>query len=166
MKKTRIIASGLVGSAAALTLISAPAVANAEPSKAKKLAVAVQLTLATEDSFWAWVKFRANRNKDSVKQYNFSWNSDGCTVKDAEKIPSVKSWGKIFAIPCMRHDFGYRNLKDLVSAKRWNDTYRKGVDQALLQDMLRTCSGMKAYLKPSCRSAAAQFYAAVRWKGK
>ncbi|MFG1682909.1 phospholipase A2 [Nonomuraea sp. NPDC049269] len=166
VKRTRIIASGLVGTAAALTLISAPAVANAEPSKAKKLAVAVQLTLPTEDSFWAWAKFRANRNKDSVKQYNFSWNNDGCTVKDAGKIPGVKSWAKIFAIPCVRHDFGYRNLKDLVSTKRWTDVYRKGVDRALLQDMLRTCSGMKAHLKPSCNSAAAQFYAAVRWKGK
>ncbi|TMR15480.1 hypothetical protein ETD86_27285 [Nonomuraea turkmeniaca] len=165
MKRTRIIASGLAGTAAVLTLISAPAGANAEPSRAKKLAVAIQLTSPTEDSFWAWAKFRANRNKDSVKQYNFSWNSDGCTLKDAGKIPSAKSWAKIFAIPCVRHDFGYRNLKDLVSAKRWNEVYRNGVDQALLQDMLRTCSGMTAHLRPSCRAAAAQFYAAVRWRG-
>ncbi len=93
----------------------------------------------------------------------FDWTHDGCSA------PLLGSTGRAydFLQPCMRHDFGYRNLKRLerrygTGHSYWNPVNRRRVDQQFLADMKAHCKGRSWLLRVSCFVSAYTYYAAVR----
>lgn len=96
----------------------------------------------------------------------FDWTTDGCSA------PLVGDTGLSFNFreACVRHDFGYRNLKLLESRygrghTYWNSTNRKRVDQQFLTDMKQHCRGRSLPLRPTCNWWADIFFTAVRIAG-
>ena len=96
----------------------------------------------------------------------FDWSTDGCSA------PLIGDTGRSFNFrePCVRHDFGYRNLNLLESRygsgrTYWNATNRKRVDQQFLTDMKAHCRSRSLPLRPTCQSWANIFFHAVRIAG-
>jgi hypothetical protein len=94
----------------------------------------------------------------------FDWSTDGCSA------PLVGNTGRSFdfTASCARHDFGYRNLRQLedrYGVDDWNSTSRKQVDQQFLEDMRAHCHGRSFLLRPTCYAWAQTFYTAVRLAG-
>ncbi len=96
----------------------------------------------------------------------FDWTTDGCSA------PLIGDTGLSFDFrdSCVRHDFGYRNLKLLESRygngrTYWNASNRKRVDQQFHKDMKAHCRGRALPLRPSCNRWADIFFRAVRVAG-
>lgn len=96
----------------------------------------------------------------------FDWTTDGCSA------PLIGDTGRSFNFreACIRHDFGYRNLKLLerrygTGRTYWNATNRKRVDQQFLADLKLHCRGRALPLRPTCQWWADIFYGAVRIAG-
>lgn len=96
----------------------------------------------------------------------FDWSTDGCSA------PIVGDTGRSFNFreSCIRHDFGYRNLKLLErhhghGRNYWNPTNRARVDRQFLSDMQRHCHSRSPVLRPTCLWWAEIFYRAVRVAG-
>ena len=96
----------------------------------------------------------------------FDWTTDGCSA------PLIGDTGLSFDFreSCVRHDFGYRNLKLLETRygsghRYWNATNRKRVDQQFLKDMKAHCRGRALPLRPACNWWADVFFRAVRVAG-
>ena len=96
----------------------------------------------------------------------FDWSTDGCSA------PLIGDTGRSFNFreACVRHDFGYRNLKLLESRYGtgrtfWSATNRKRVDQQFLNDMKAHCRSRSLPLRPTCNSWANVFFLAVRVAG-
>ncbi len=96
----------------------------------------------------------------------FDWSTDGCSA------PLVGDTGRSFDFreACIRHDFGYRNLRLLESRygsgrTYWNATNRKRVDQQFLNDMKAHCRGRAFTLRPTCNLWADIYFRAVRIAG-
>jgi hypothetical protein len=93
----------------------------------------------------------------------FDWSNDGCSA------PLLGSTGRAYNFhhACLRHDFGYRNLKRLeqrygTGRTYWNATNRRRVDQQFLADMKSHCRTRALWLRPSCYLSAYTYYSAVR----
>jgi hypothetical protein len=93
----------------------------------------------------------------------FDWSNDGCSAPLlGNRGPSYD-----FLQPCMRHDFGYRNLHRLerrygTGHTFWNATNRRRVDQQFLVDMKHHCRTRIFWRQPACFVYAYTYYAAVR----
>ncbi|MFC5822686.1 phospholipase A2 [Nonomuraea insulae] len=92
------------------------------------------------------------------KRWNFNWNTNGCSAPSF--TPKVSTWNILFAGPCARHDFGYRNVKPL-SGKDWKKKYKKRTDQSFLKDMQRICDGLSGVKKVTCKAVAATYFTVV-----
>jgi hypothetical protein len=91
------------------------------------------------------------------KQYPFfDWTTDGCTVP--KQINA-----KAFYVPCVQHDFGYRNNR-LVGLH--NEETRRFVDQQLGKRMAAICNRQAdPKLKNTCLTGVGAAFAAVRSVG-
>lgn len=97
--------------------------------------------------------FIAERDSED-RDDRLDWSSDDCSA------PLVGSTGVSFDFTdaCRRHDFGYRNYKDLgVFEER-----KAEVDNRFLADMKAHCATRSPFLQPSCYRWAYTFYYAVR----
>jgi hypothetical protein len=68
--------------------------------------------------------------------YEFRWTGSGCNK------PSPQSYrGYDFTPACARHDFGYRNYKDLFGDANWRNSPNGWhlIDKVLLQDLTAIC---------------------------
>jgi len=81
------------------------------------------------------------------------FSTDGCSA------PVVGSTGISFdfADACLRHDFGYRNYKDLG---RFEEEKAR-VDRQFYEDMKDHCATRSIFLRAQCHSWAQRFYAGV-----
>lgn len=64
-----------------------------------------------------------------------------------------------FRVPCIRHDFGWRNLDRLGRSTR---ARRLRSSEQFYRDMLTTCAGRPLLQRTACRSVAATYFQAVR----
>ncbi|MDT0615352.1 phospholipase A2 [Streptomyces lancefieldiae] len=130
-----------------------------------------------QESFNAWAKARGAHLVDKQPDpYELRWNHDGCSTSPDEPA------GFDFKAACIRHDFGYRNYRDLLG----EDGFRNGVagmtgvgphspktqvDAIFLQDLQKEChrpigSGRYVQARPplmvaTCERIAAQYHASV-----
>jgi len=100
----------------------------------------------------AFLRQRASPGRDG----RLDWTTDGCSA------PVVGSRGLTFDFhaACLRHDFGYRNLKalGLLDAPR-----RRHVDAVFLTDMQASCATRRRRtVRRQCLRWARLFHAAVR----
>jgi hypothetical protein len=107
------------------------------------------------------IDFRTfTREKFSLKRaYPFlDWTTDGCSA------PVVGGEGRSFNFTqaCMRHDFGYRNIKRLGL---FNELVRTKLDEQFHRDLESSCATQVRTRKIRCLMWAETFYVAVRATG-
>ena len=86
------------------------------------------------------------------------WTTDGCSA------PVVGGEGRSFNFThaCMRHDFGYRNMKRLG---QFNEVVRTKLDDQFHRDLESSCAPQVRTRKIRCLMWAETFYVAVRATG-
>ena len=86
------------------------------------------------------------------------WTTDGCSA------PVVGGEGRSFNFThaCVRHDFGYRNIKRLG---KFNETIRTKLDEQFHRDLESSCATQVRTRKIRCLMWAETFYVAVRATG-
>ncbi len=86
------------------------------------------------------------------------WTTDGCSA------PVVGGEGRSFNFThaCVRHDFGYRNIKRLG---QFNEVVRTKLDDHFHRDLESSCATQVRTRKIRCLMWAETFYVAVRATG-
>ncbi|MEV0321267.1 phospholipase A2 [Streptomyces sp. NPDC050658] len=114
-----------------------------------------ELTRSSETSVKDWRKTR-KLAKAGVDRWRFRWDTDWCTRL------ADKPGGFDFRLPCARHDFGYRNYKQLIGKKAFaGSKHERRVDKAFLFDMNRQCAVQPqktAAERAKCRKTAKAYY--------
>ena len=93
------------------------------------------------------------------RQYpTLDWTTDGCSA------PIVGSEGRSFNFrtACDRHDFGYRNFKNLGL---FDTSTRTLIDEQLHRDMNKACDSQRRTFKVRCIAWSEVFYTMVRAAG-
>ncbi|TYB47387.1 phospholipase [Nonomuraea sp. PA05] len=142
----------MVGSSlAALVLITAfPAPAVTLQQKLTALSALTQPTARSAAAFRdAW------EHRSSWAPYAFDWSTDLCSGSPDKPL------GYDFRMPCVRHDFGYRNYKAMSRFPG----HKERVDQAFLFDMGRVCATYAEIRRTACDRLARSYYQAVRRLG-
>ncbi|MCB2224947.1 MAG: phospholipase [Actinobacteria bacterium] len=86
------------------------------------------------------------------------WDSDGCSA------PVLGAGPFDFTLACSRHDFGWRNLKNIHDADSpvWHVGNKDRVDAGFLYDMRVRCAAMPVFWRIGCDTTARVYYTAVR----
>ena len=135
-----------------VVLISAVALlapATAASATASKASVLYDWTQPTASSTNAWNAARLNR--DPWASYGFDWTTDYCSSSPDNPL------GFNFSLSCWRHDFGYRNYKDLGAFPANKDR----LDDMFYADLKRKCATYSTVTRPACYSLAWTYYQAV-----
>jgi hypothetical protein len=100
------------------------------------------------------------RQRSSLRRLypTLDWTTDGCSA------PVVGSEGRSFNFrsACNRHDFGYRNFKNLGL---FDTSTRTLIDEQLYRDMNTYCDSQRRTLKVRCIAWSEIFYTMVRAAG-
>jgi hypothetical protein len=138
--------------AVALALITVLGVATpaAAVTTAQKLSVLSSWTQTSASSYNSWNAARNNRGPWA--EYNFNWSTDYCSSSPDNPL------GFNFTLSCYRHDFGYRNYKEM---SRFSAN-KPRLDSAFYEDLKRVCATYNAVVRPACLSLAWTYYQAVR----
>ncbi|MEU5363171.1 phospholipase [Streptomyces sp. NPDC005925] len=139
-----LVAAGIT----AATLFATASSATAVP--ADKAQVLSSWTQTSASSYNAWAAAEANRSAWSA--YAFNWSTDYCSSSPDNPF------GFPFKKACQRHDFGYRNYKEMGTFS----ANKAHVDSALYEDLKRVCNGYSGGTKTSCDSLAWTYYQAVK----
>lgn len=97
-----------------------------------------------------FMRYRDSEGRDE----RLDWSTDHCSAP----ILGSRGFGYDFTDACMRHDFGYRNYKELGLFPGM----RAGVDRVFLRDMRAHCDTRSLLVQPRCLQRALQYYAGVR----
>ncbi|MGW5863810.1 phospholipase A2 [Streptomyces sp. NPDC055239] len=141
--------------ATAPTADAAATGAATEAAGAAKMRRLYALTRSTETSVKDW---RATRKlaKQGVDRWNFRWDTDWCTRL------ADKPGGFDFRLSCGRHDFGYRNYKQLIGKTAFaGSSHERRIDKAFLFDMKRQCAAQPhktTAQRAKCRKTAKAYY--------
>jgi hypothetical protein len=139
-----IAASGLVALLAAVGLATSAVAAEATKSR-----VLLSWTKPTSLSYTAWDA--ARKDQLSWSRYSFDWTTDLCSASPDTPL------GFDFRMPCWRHDFGYRNYKDLGAFPANKDR----VDRGFHEDMKAVCAEHQGLDRKTCLGLARMYYKAV-----
>ncbi|MEV7526175.1 phospholipase A2 [Streptomyces sp. NPDC091371] len=144
--------------------LGSPAVPATYTEKTARLAGLTQLgPEATAD----WLQTIDAHRRGVPDPYEFRWTNNECNFPARNRIA-----GYDFTTACVRHDFGYRNYRDLHGEKnfRSNPNGKARVDEIFLQDMNNVCEqqGRQPTLQmpfdfAACKKAAKTFYHGVKY---
>lgn len=145
--KKGLVAAGVTAAALLAT------VAPAEAAPADKAQVLSSFTQTSATSYNAWAAAEANRGAWSA--YGFNWSTDYCSSSPDNPF------GFPFQKSCQRHDFGYRNYKEMGTFS----ANKSRIDSAFYEDLKRVCNRYSGATKTSCNGTAWVYYQAVRALG-
>ncbi|MEO3755704.1 phospholipase [Streptomyces sp. B6B3] len=128
-------------------VVASAAPATAAP--ADKPQVLSSWTQTSASSYNTWLS--ARNNQSAWAAYEFDWGTDYCSSSPDNPF------GFPFELSCARHDFGYRNHKDLGIF----DANKSRLDNAFYQDLLRVCDRYSGATATSCDGLAWTYYQAV-----
>jgi hypothetical protein len=100
-------------------------------------------------SYNSWLS--ARNNQAAWADYAFNWSTDYCS--DSPDNPL----GFNFTLACARHDFGYRNYKEMGQFS----ANKSRIDSAFYADLKRKCATYNWAVRPACYSLAWTYYQAV-----
>ncbi|MFI7618314.1 phospholipase [Nonomuraea terrae] len=146
--------AALASAALITTAVIAPP-AHATESQARvvtteqKLAALAVLTQPTTSSAITWRA--AWRQRAALTDFGFDWTSDLCS--GSLDMPLTFD----FRMPCRRHDFGYRNYRNVGLFAE----HKARVDSAFLVDMRAVCARVRGVREATCRGIAWSYYQAV-----
>jgi hypothetical protein len=145
----RTALKGLAAAAVtAATLFATASSATAVP--ADKASVLSSWTQTSASSYNAWSSAEANRGAWSA--YAFNWSTDYCSSSPDNPF------GFPFEKSCQRHDFGYRNYKEMGTFS----ANKSRIDSAFYEDLKRVCARYSGATKTSCDGLAWTYYQAVK----
>ena len=130
--------------------LAAPAAAVTQE---QRLAVLSSWTQTSATSYQAWNS--ARQNQSGWADYAFNWSTDLCSGSPDNPL------GFDFRLSCHRHDFGYRNYKQVGQFS----ANKARLDDAFYADLKRKCATYASYVRPACYSLAWVYYQAVRQFG-
>jgi Prokaryotic phospholipase A2 len=136
----------LVSAVLVLTFASPASAVTTE----QKLAALSGFTQTDVGSYNSWLN--ARNNQAAWADYAFNWSTDYCS--DSPDNPL----GFDFRLSCARHDFGYRNYKEMSQFPANKDR----LDSAFYADLKRKCATYYWAVRPACYSLAWTYYQAVR----
>lgn len=147
MRIRRRLATALAAAALTLGVVATSATPATAQSKAQVLS---GWTQTSSSSYNAWVDARNNRSQWS--SYGFDWSTDYCSSSPDNPF------GFPFEMSCARHDFGYRNYKDLGTFS----ANKSRLDSAFYEDLKRVCNRYSGASGTACDGLAWTYYQAVR----
>jgi hypothetical protein len=133
--------------AAAVIALASPAAAV---TPEEKLAVLWNFTQTNSASHDQWNGARLNQ--PAWAAYTLNWSTDYCSSSPDNPL------GFDFALSCYRHDFGYRNYKEMGQFS----ANKSRLDSAFYEDLKRRCARYNWAVRPACYSLAWTYYQAVR----
>ncbi|GAA1648270.1 phospholipase [Catellatospora bangladeshensis] len=139
----------LVPAVAAIAVLATASPAAAVTT-AEKLSVLSSWTQTSSTSYNAWNSARQNQGAWSA--YAFNWSTDYCSSSPDNPI------GFDFKLSCYRHDFGYRNYKEMGQFS----ANKARLDSAFYEDLKRKCATYNVVVRPACYSLAWTYYQAVK----
>jgi hypothetical protein len=146
--KNRVVQRTLIALVAALAVLAPATAASAATATARsKASTLSDWTQTSASSYNAWNTARNNRGNYP----EFDWSTDYCSSSPDNPL------GFDFKLSCWRHDFGYRNYKDLGTFS----ANKARVDSALYADLKRKCATYNVVVRPACLSLAWTYYQAV-----
>ncbi|MEQ4723133.1 phospholipase [Nonomuraea sp. B19D2] len=116
----------------------------------QKLAALSQFSQPTSASATAWRA--AWQNQAAWADYAFDWSTDLCSSSPDQPL------GFDFRMSCRRHDFGYRNYKDVNQFP----ANKSRIDDAFYFDMKQVCAKYSGVSKSTCNGLAWTYYQAVK----
>jgi hypothetical protein len=148
MRNRRLI-SVLIACIAGITLSMVAANPAAAVTLAQKLSLLNSWTQPTTASYNAWNSGRLNPG--AWADYTLDWSTDYCSSSPDQPL------GFDFRLSCHRHDFGYRNYKQVGQFAANKDR----IDEAFYFDMRAKCATYNSFVRPACYSLAWAYYQAV-----
>lgn len=136
----------IVAAAVVLALASPAAAVTTE----QKLAVLSSFTQTNVASYDAWNS--ARQNQPAWAAYTLNWSTDFCSNSPDNPF------GFDFKLSCWRHDFGYRNYKEMARFS----ANKSRLDSAFYEDLKRRCARYHWSVRSACYSLAWTYYQAVR----
>ncbi|MBB5824152.1 phospholipase [Micromonospora carbonacea] len=141
-----VLASGALALLAALAVASP---ATAAVSTSQKLGVLSSWTQTSASSYNSWNS--ARQDQSAWAEYAFNWSTDYCSSSPDNPL------GFNFKLSCHRHDFGYRNYKEMGQFP----ANKARLDSAFYEDLKRVCATYSSVVRPACYSLAWAYYEAV-----
>ncbi|TDC44023.1 phospholipase [Micromonospora sp. KC207] len=141
-----LLTSGAFALLAALWVASP---ATADVSTSQKLSVLSSWTQTSASSYNTWNS--ARQNQSAWTEYAFDWSTDYCSSSPDNPL------GFNFKLSCHRHDFGYRNYKEMGQFS----ANKSRLDSAFYEDLKRVCATYSSVVRPACYSLAWAYYEAV-----
>jgi hypothetical protein len=148
----RLLTTLAAGTAAVLVALGVASPAAAV-TREQKLSVLSSWTQTSASSYDAWNSARLNQA--AWAEYAFNWTTDYCSSSPDNPL------GFSFELACYRHDFGYRNYKEMGLF----DANKDRLDSAFYEDLKRVCARYNEFVRPACLSLAWTYYQAVRLFG-
>ncbi|RKT09231.1 phospholipase A2-like protein [Streptomyces sp. 1114.5] len=145
-------------------LLGAPVAVPA--NRAEKIARLDSLTQLGPEATADWNRTLDAQHNVLPDRYEFRWTTNACNFPARNTVD-----GYDFTAACIRHDFGYRNYRDLHGEKefRSNPNGKARIDEILLQDANNVCveQGRQPTLRTpfdftACKAAAQTFYYGVK----
>ncbi|MET9607017.1 phospholipase A2 [Streptomyces sp. NPDC006512] len=139
----------------------------APATREEKLARLDSLVQPGDAAFNDWARALGAHRTGEPDRYEFDWTTNKCNEPAPNMISDFD-----FTLACIRHDFGYRNYKDLQG----EDTFKHGpdwnapkdrVDRIFQQDLHTICNAVTfprnhtAAERKICRETADAYFAAV-----
>nr|MDT0658282.1 phospholipase [Micromonospora sp. DSM 115978] len=146
----RRLATLLAATTLALLTLVGVATPAAAVTTAQKLSVLSGWTQTSSGSYNSWNAARTNQAPWA--EYDFNWSTDYCSSSPDNPL------GFNFTLSCYRHDFGYRNYKEMGQFP----ANKSRLDSAFYEDLKRVCARYNAIVRPACLSLAWTYYQAVR----
>jgi Prokaryotic phospholipase A2 len=143
---TTILLAPLAGTLLALAVAAPASAVTIE----QRLAVMSSWTQPSSGSYNGWNSARLNQGAWS--EYGFDWSTDFCSTSPDRPL------GFDFRLPCWRHDFGYRNYKD-VGQFSGN---KSRLDDSFYFDLRAKCATYSVWVRAACYSLAWTYYQAAR----
>lgn len=145
-----LFATALAACLLAVLGLAAPAAAVTQQ---QRLAVLSSWTQTSASSYLAWNSARLHQS--AWAEYGFNWSTDLCSSSPDNPL------GFDFRLSCHRHDFGYRNYKQVGQFP----ANKPRLDDAFYADLKRKCATYPSYVRPACYSLAWVYYQAVKQFG-
>ncbi|WP_405787238.1 phospholipase A2 [Streptomyces sp. NBC_00029] len=139
--------------------LGAPAAVPAA-SPAEKSAYFNTLNQEGAASRKAWKAARDAHRKAIPDPYEFRWSTDFCSSPG----PDIAFGIYDFRVACARHDFLYRNYRDIYGEKAFqnNPDGQVRIDEILRADMFATCAEHFLGSEQVCQTVATSYYELLR----
>ena len=108
-------------------------------NQSEKLQLLDSMTQMGNTAANAWYKALGEHRQGKPDRYEFDWSTNNCNAP-APDAPA----GFDFTLACVRHDFGYRNYKEVLGDESFKNSWtgrssKDRVDRIFLQDMKDVC---------------------------